>query len=159
MRVIKALRGAALQARLALMKRPASLFARWIADLIAERHVVAGPSPAREASHNPPLEIALTGRAFFAMPIPMRSDGGPVFDAIEIAPVVEFDADGSCEAFDSLDEIPADLRHATFWSVYGHVTGEGLHCIGDFESSEAAFEVLKRLFGDLKPLRNGTFEF
>jgi hypothetical protein len=131
------------------MPPPKETLWRWVQALFAQRHAAIA-----EVSQPP-----LTGRAFFAIPVAARSDGGAVYDANEVAPVVQFDAEGSCEAFDSLDDIPAELRHATFWSIYGHVTGEGLHCIGDFESSEAALEVLKRLFGDLKPLRNRVFEF
>ena len=98
-------------------------------------------------------ETALTGRAFYWMPKPYRADGGPVFDAIEIAPVVEVDPSAGCEAFHSLDEIPEALRPWTFWSVYGHTTGEGVTCIGDFNSAEQALDIVRRLFGDLKPLK------
>lgn len=117
---------------------------RWLAGLIDQRP--------------PSAPTALTGRAFFAMPTPSRSDGGRVFDAIEIAPVVEFDEHGSCEPFESLDDVPAHLRDSVFWSIYGHTAGEGVQCIGDFESSQAALEVLQRLFGDLKPLPKGPIE-
>ena len=141
------------------MSRPARLFARWIADLIAERHVTVGSSPSRVVLQNPPPDTVLAGRAFFAMPTPTRSDGGRVFDAIEIAPVVEVDEHGSCEPFESLNDVPADLRDAVFWSIYGHTAGEGVQCIGDFESPQAALEVLQRLFGDLKPLPNGPAAF
>ena len=102
---------------------------------------------------------SLTGRAFFAIPKRVRSDGGRVFDAIEIAPVVEVDENGSCEPFDSLAGVPAALRAEVFWSLYGHTTGEGVQCIGDFKTADAALEVLQRLFGDLRPLPQGPLEF
>ncbi len=132
---------------------------RWIAALIAQRDAAGGRLPlVRQACRESCVGPTLTGRAFFAMPIPLRSDGGRVFDAIEIAPVVEFDEHGSCEPFESLDDVPAHLRDSVFWSIYGHTAGEGVQCIGDFESSQAALEVLQRLFGDLKPLPKGPIE-
>lgn len=95
----------------------------------------------------------LTGREIFTLPEGRaRADGGPIFDTIEIAPVATVDTDGTCEAFESLDDIPEELRGSVFWSLYGHTPGEGVQCIGDFRSSEDALEVLVRLFGDLAPL-------
>ncbi|HZW05427.1 MAG TPA: hypothetical protein VFF58_00835 [Candidatus Nitrosotalea sp.] len=105
----------------------------------------------------PPTELGpatqeVTGREFFALPDRARSDGGPVFDSIELAPVAQIDAEGTCEAFESLDEVPEELRGSVFWSIYGHTSGEGVQCIGDFTTATHALEVVTRLFGDLKPL-------
>ena len=85
------------------------------------------------------------------MPPRTRSDSGPLYDAIELAPVLSIDADGTCEAFESLEDIPEEQRALAFWSIYGHTPGEGVECIGDFRSRTAALDVLRRLLGDLRP--------
>ncbi|GAA4422381.1 hypothetical protein [Bremerella cremea] len=36
---------------------------------------------------------------------------------------------------------------AQFWSLYGHIPGQGLECIGDFDSRSFAEEVLARIRG------------
>jgi hypothetical protein len=97
-----------------------------------------------------PLGQDVTGREFFALAERVRSDGGPLFDSIELAPVAQIDAEGTCEAFESLDDVPDELRGSVFWSIYGHTPGEGVQCIGDFTTPGEALEVLERLFGDLK---------
>jgi hypothetical protein len=94
----------------------------------------------------------MSGRECFALPESMRTDAGPVFDTIELAPVARIDADGTCEPYESLDDMPEDLRHSAFWSLFGHTPGEGAQCIGDYSTREHALEVLRRLFGDLRPL-------
>jgi hypothetical protein len=92
------------------------------------------------------------GREFFALPERTRTDGGPVFDAIELAPVAQIDPEGTCEAFESLSDVPEELRGSVFWSFYGHTPGEGVQCLGDFTTRDHALEALRRLFGDLVPL-------
>lgn len=91
------------------------------------------------------------GREFFAMPPRWEPVGGPVFDAIELAPVAEYD-NGICEAYESLADIPKQEVSKVFWSIYGHTAGEGAQCIGDFKTREHALEVVRRLLGDLRPL-------
>lgn len=106
------------------------------------------PEPAAASFGSPPAR--LTGRAIFCLPEGrVRGDGGPVFDTVEIAPVAVVDSEGSCEAFESLDDVPEEIRSSVFWSLYGHTPGEGVQCLGDFRSSEDALEALVRLFGDL----------
>lgn len=92
------------------------------------------------------------GREFFAMPPRWEPAGGPIFDAIELAPVVEYD-DGICEVYESLADIPAQELSKVFWSIYGHTTGEGALCIGDFTTRDHALEVIRRLLGDLRPFK------
>jgi hypothetical protein len=38
---------------------------------------------------------------------------------------------------------------AQFWSLYGHIPGQGLECIGDFKTRELAEEVYARITGHL----------
>lgn len=38
-----------------------------------------------------------------------------------------------------------DDDEAQFWSLLGHVTGEGLHSVGDFSTREEAFEIQQRI--------------
>lgn len=65
------------------------------------------------------------------------------FDAYEIHPVAETVApDGK-----HLCEVTDDPAEASFWSLYGHIPGQGLECIGDFASHEAAAEIQARITG------------
>jgi hypothetical protein len=64
------------------------------------------------------------------------------FDDYEIHGVAEFtDLLGNryCEP------VPDD--EAQFWSLYGHIPGQGLECIGDFKTRKLAEEVLARITG------------
>lgn len=36
---------------------------------------------------------------------------------------------------------------ATFWTLYGHITGEGVQAIGDFKTRRAAEEVMALIVG------------
>ena len=92
-------------------------------------------------------------REHFALSDRVRTDGGVLFDAIELSPVATIDADGTCEAFESVEDMPEELRESAFWSIYGRTPGEGVQCIGDFTAREDALELLRRLLGDLKPFR------
>jgi len=40
-------------------------------------------------------------------------------------------------------------HEAQFWSLYGHIPGEGLDCIGDFKTRQHAEEVYARITGRL----------
>ena len=63
------------------------------------------------------------------------------FDDYEIHGVKEFtEADFAfCEQVDDAD--------ADYWSLFGHITGGGLECIGDFETRQHAEEILARITG------------
>ena len=69
------------------------------------------------------------------------------FDDYEVHGVREFKrgAKGYCE------QVPDEKAH--FWSLYGHIPGQGLDCIGDFRSRAAAEEVYARITG--RPYREG----
>jgi len=63
------------------------------------------------------------------------------FDAYEVHGVREFN-DGDepyCE------QVPDD--EAESWSLYGHIPGQGIDCIGDFKTREHAEEVFARITG------------
>jgi hypothetical protein len=59
----------------------------------------------------------MAGREHFGLPARVRSDGGPLFDAIELAPVAVIDTDGTCEAFEDLEDVPEELRDSVIWSI------------------------------------------
>jgi hypothetical protein len=40
-----------------------------------------------------------------------------------------------------------DDSEAEFWSLFGHIPGQGLDCIGDFTSRELAEEIFARITG------------
>ena len=42
---------------------------------------------------------------------------------------------------------PCEPFEADFWTLYGHVSGEGVQAIGDFDSGEHAEEVFARIAG------------
>jgi hypothetical protein len=64
------------------------------------------------------------------------------FDLYEIHGVREFDDGGGkyCE------QVPDD--EAEFWSLYGHIPGAGLECIGDFKTRALAEEIYQRITGE-----------
>jgi hypothetical protein len=66
------------------------------------------------------------------------------FDAYEIQPCHRyFDIDEPDLAFVE----PCEPYEADFWTVYGHIPGEGVQAIGDFDTSEHAEEVFARITG------------
>ena len=60
------------------------------------------------------------------------------FDDYEVHGVKRFDADH--------DEQVEDAE-ADFWSLFGHIPGQGLDCIGDFATREHAEEIFARITG------------
>jgi hypothetical protein len=63
------------------------------------------------------------------------------FDLYEIHGIKEYDESNNpwCEQV-SDDE-------ADFWSLFGHIPGQGLDCIGDFKTREHAEEIYARITG------------
>lgn len=63
------------------------------------------------------------------------------FDAYEIHGVREFGRGKSryCE------QVPDN--EAQFWSLYGHIPGQDLQCIGDFKTRQFAEEICSRITG------------
>jgi hypothetical protein len=65
------------------------------------------------------------------------------FDDYEIHGVREFDGgDGHGKYCERVDD-----NEAQFWSLFGHIPGQGLDCIGDFKTRQLAEEVFARITG------------
>lgn len=62
------------------------------------------------------------------------------FDAYEILGVEQIDAD-NCE-------VVTDGSKPDFYSLYGHLKGEGVQCIGDFTTRAHALEVYNLIVGE-----------
>lgn len=67
------------------------------------------------------------------------------YDALEVHTVVDVFNDVA-ECLSDGDDIPDSLSF--YWSLYGHTPNEGLECIGDFNSFEAACKVAEKLGGE-----------
>lgn len=66
------------------------------------------------------------------------------FDDYEIQPCRRYiDADDPGLSFVE----PCEASEADFWTLYGHVSGEGVHAIGDFHDRKHAEEVYARITG------------
>ena len=63
------------------------------------------------------------------------------FDCYEIHGITEYEESGNkwCE------QVAED--EATFWSIFGHIPGEGSACIGDFRTREHAEDIYARITG------------
>jgi len=75
---------------------------------------------------------------------PSKRRGKPVpmpFDDYEIHGVKEFH-----QAGDKWCEQVADSE-ADYWSLFGHIPGQGLDCIGDFKTRQHAEEIYARVTG------------
>ncbi len=81
------------------------------------------------------------------------------YDAYEVSPVLESDIDGlggmQCEAYPTLGDAEEaaitaageEIETRIIWTVYGHITGQGVEAIQDFETEAQAFEFLFKLSG------------
>ena len=84
-------------------------------------------------------------------PLPMPDSGLPTpFDAYEIHGMRRFPGQGTEDepvglAIDDCEQAPDD--RAQFWSLFGHIPGQGLECIGDFATRQHAEEVFARITG------------
>jgi len=61
---------------------------------------------------------------------------------------------------DSYDEQASD-DEAEFWSLYGHIPGSGVECIGDFHTRAHAEEIFTRITGlqsDVRKDFSGVFK-
>lgn len=66
------------------------------------------------------------------------------FDDYEIQPCRRYiDADAPELSFVE----PCEAFEADFWTLYGHVSGEGVHAIGDFHDRKHAEEIYARITG------------
>jgi hypothetical protein len=76
------------------------------------------------------------------LPSPGDADARPIYDNYEIS--------GCKERIDRSDryiEVADDGETPDFWTLYGHIEGQGVQAIGDFSSREAAEEVYYRITG------------
>ena len=76
---------------------------------------------------------------------PQRQTEAPVrFDDYEIQPCRRYlDRDEPQGSFVE----PCEPSEADFWTLYGHIPGEGVQAIGDFDTREHAEEVFARITG------------
>jgi len=76
---------------------------------------------------------------------PPCAEGLPTrFDDYEIQPCRRYrEADEPDRAFVE----PCEPFEADFWTVYGHIPGQGVQAIGDFDTREHAKEVFARITG------------
>jgi hypothetical protein len=65
------------------------------------------------------------------------------FDDYEISGVREY-SEGVSSFCEQVDD-----EGAQFWSLYGHIPGQGVECIGDFKTRELAEETYARITGRL----------
>jgi hypothetical protein len=70
------------------------------------------------------------------------SDGLPTrFDDYEIHGIFDFAEDGRKFS----EHVPDD--EAQYWSMFGHIPGRGIECIGDFETRKLAEHIYARITG------------
>lgn len=77
-------------------------------------------------------------------PSPSQSNFPARFDGYEINPCRRLEGPGSPGRF---FYEPCEPHEADVWTLYGHIDGEGVQAIGDFETRELAEEVFARITG------------
>jgi hypothetical protein len=84
------------------------------------------------------------GRSTVSQPPHQRTEGPVRFDDYEIQPCRRYiDRDEPQVSFVE----PCEPSEADFWTLYGHIPGEGVQAIGDFDTRERAEEVSARITG------------
>lgn len=84
------------------------------------------------------------GRNTASQPPQQQTEGPVRFDDYEIQP---------CRRYIDMDEPqvsfvePCEPSEADFWTLYGHIPGEGVQAIGDFDTRQHAEEVFARITG------------
>lgn len=94
------------------------------------------------ASANAGAKTALASAASTALLVP--------FDAYEVHGMKRLPSSGQEEepigrVIENCEMVPDD--QAEFWSLFGHIPGQGIDCIGDFDSRQRAEEILARIAG------------
>lgn len=74
------------------------------------------------------------------------------FDAYEISMVHEISDGRTGEAYCERCECepgkcPSGNLVRTYWSLYGHIHGQGCECIGDYTNEDHARSILARILG------------
>jgi hypothetical protein len=99
------------------------------------------------------LEAAFHAGSRSAPLAPLAAPGLPVrFDDYEVHGVKRFDAIPGQDVGPRAQAVAGHFEQvgdadADFWSLFGHIPGQGLDCIGDFPTREHAEEVLARITG------------
>ena len=93
---------------------------------------------------------ALRAGAMTSLSLPLASGLPAPFDDYEIHGMKRLPCQGQEE--ESIGRIINDCEQvsdaeAQFWSLFGHIPGRGLDCIGDFATREHAEEILARITG------------
>jgi hypothetical protein len=99
------------------------------------------------------LQAAFDAGVQSAPPAATPTPGLPTpFDDYEVHGVKRFDATPGQEEeprgqviaghYEQVDDAEAD-----FWSLFGHIPGQGLDCVGDFSTREHAEEIFARITG------------
>lgn len=84
------------------------------------------------------------GQSTASQPPHQRTEGQVRFDDYEIQP---------CRRYIDMDEPqvsfvePCEPSEVDFWTLYGHIPGEGAQAIGDFDTRQHAEEVFARITG------------
>ena len=76
---------------------------------------------------------------------PMKPGGLVRFDGYEIGPCRRCRHDGDRDRF---YEEACEPAEADVWTLYGHLPGQGVEAIGDFDTREHAAEVFARITGE-----------
>jgi hypothetical protein len=105
---------------------------------LASRDIAFGSNSWRGDRYEPHLREAIANHNLQAA-TPADVTTTTPFDDYEISGVREF----GCGADRFCERVPDE--EATFWSLYGHIPGEGAQCIGDFKSRACAEEVYFRI--------------
>ena len=71
-----------------------------------------------------------------------------IYDYYEISGCYRFNDDGARDPNGSYVERCDDEAQAQFWTIYGHIDGQGVEAIGDFASRKAAEAVYLRIVGE-----------
>jgi hypothetical protein len=84
------------------------------------------------------------GRNTASQPHHQRTEGPVRFDDYEIQPCRRYiDRDEPQVSFVE----PCEPSEADFWTLYGHIPGEGVQAVGDFDTRQHAEEVFARITG------------
>ncbi len=71
-----------------------------------------------------------------------------VYDNYEISGCYRFNDEGQPDLNGSSVERCDDDAQGQFWTIYGHIDGQGVEAIGDFATREAAEQVYRRIVGE-----------
>ncbi len=97
------------------------------------------------------LEAAFEEGQWFGAPMDPQSSTVVPFDGYEIHPVRSF---GEKDKTGRQPTEVCEPNEAECWSLYGHIPGQGVDCIGDYQTRAHAEEILARITGRPIPVTN-----